>query len=89
MKKVYSKPEIFFESFSLSQNIASDCEVKPGDSILEFTGAGAGLGGGSVGYAFSATNCDVDVTNGGGDGEYNGVCYHVFSNNGTVNVFNS
>ena len=34
MKKVYSKPEIYFESFSLSQYIAAGCEVKPGDPEL-------------------------------------------------------
>lgn len=28
MKKIYSKPEIMFESFTLSENIAGDCEVK-------------------------------------------------------------
>lgn len=86
MKKVYSKPEIIFESFSLSQNIAAGCEITdPKDPILAMTGVGPG---GSVGYAFS-TSCDVDVTNGGGDGEWNGVCYHVFNNNGAINVHTS
>ncbi len=28
MKKVYSKPEIIFEDFALSTNIAGNCEVK-------------------------------------------------------------
>lgn len=28
MKKMYSKPEIMFESFAMSTNIASGCEVK-------------------------------------------------------------
>lgn len=28
MKKSYTKPEIAFESFTLSTNIAGDCEVK-------------------------------------------------------------
>lgn len=28
MKKIYSKPEIAYESFSLTTNIASGCEVK-------------------------------------------------------------
>lgn len=28
-KKSYQKPELFFESFALSQNIASSCEGKP------------------------------------------------------------
>ena len=29
MKKTYTKPEICFESFLMSTNIAGDCEVKP------------------------------------------------------------
>lgn len=28
-KKTYSKPDIFFEDFSLSTNIAAGCELKP------------------------------------------------------------
>lgn len=28
MKKIYSKPEIVFESFSLCQNIAAGCEIR-------------------------------------------------------------
>ena len=28
MKKLYSKPEIIFESFTLSTNIAANCELK-------------------------------------------------------------
>ena len=88
MKKTYSKPEIFYESFSLSQNIAAGCEIKdPHDPKLEMTGAGVN---GGIGYAFS-TSCDADVTNGGGDGWYNNVCYHVFGQNveNPINVHTS
>jgi len=86
VKKVYSKPQIVFESFSLSQNIAAGCEITdPKDPILAMTGAGPD---GGVGYAFSIS-CDVDVTNGGGDGGYNSVCYHVFNNNGAMNLLSS
>lgn len=83
MKKAYSKPEIVFESFSLSQNIAAGCEyTDPKDPDLEFTG---------LGFAFtSEANCSYQVPNQvGGDGEYNGICYHVFTNNGAVNLHNS
>ena len=80
MKKAYSKPQIYFESFSLSQNIAAGCEITdPKDERLYFTG---------LGYAFSSS-CDVPMTDAGGDGEYNGICYHVFSNNGAMNVHTS
>lgn len=84
MKKAYVKPEIVFESFSLSQCIAAGCEITdPKDPLLLVTGAG--LNGGD-GYAFS-TSCDVDYTNGGGDGEYGSVCYHVPGE--TLNFFYS
>lgn len=77
MKKIYSKPEIAFESFSLSQNIAAGCEyTDPKHPDLYFTG---------IGYAFT-TGCDVKFSDGGGDGEYNGICYHVPTDN---NLFNS
>ena len=82
MKKVYSKPEIYFESFSLSQNIAAGCEVKPGDPELEFNG---------LGFAFTdEANCSYKVPDQlGGDGEYNGICYHTFTNGGASNLHNS
>ena len=85
MKRTYEKPEIFFESFTLSLNIASNCEVGPKNPRLEMTGVGEN---GGVGYAFSSS-CDADVTDAGGDGGYNGVCYHTFDNNGLMNVFYS
>lgn len=77
MKKVYEKPEILFEDFSLSTHIAADCEVKPNDPDLEYPG---------VGFVFS-TGCDWPVDTSGGDGEYNQICYHVVKDN--VNVFQS
>ena len=83
MKKAYSKPQIYFESFSLSQNIAAGCEVPVGDPRLEFTG---------LGFAFTDedNNCGYKVPGQvGGDGEYNGICYHVFTNEGKVNLHNS
>lgn len=80
MKKPYSKPEIYFESFSLSQNIAAGCEVTdPHDERLYFTGEG---------FAFTSA-CDVNMDNGGGDGEFNTICYHVLSSDGGMNFFAS
>lgn len=89
MKKTYVKPEIMFESFTLSTNIAGDCEVKtytPSNNScgLEFTG---------VGTVFLDTMNGCQTENGGfpvhsegGDGEFNGICYHVPYGN---NLFNS
>ena len=88
MKKRYSKPDILFESFSLCQNIAAGCEIKPKNPILLMTG----VLGDRDGFAFNdSSSCDVDVTVAGGDGDYNGVCYHTFNQNveNPVNVFAS
>jgi len=78
MKKAYEKPEILFEDFSLSTHIASDCEYKPKDDALYLPGEG---------FVF-VEGCDVPMIGEiGGDGEYNGICYHVVKDN--VNVFSS
>lgn len=88
MKKAYSKPEIVFENFSLSTNIAGDCEVKtwlPSNNScgLEFTG---------IGKVFLDTmgGCTEEdgypIPSVGGDGEFNGLCYHVPYGD---NLFNS
>ena len=86
MKKTYSKPEIAFESFSLCNSIAAGCAItNPKDPLLEMTGMGPN---GGIGYALTMT-CDVDVTGGSGDGEYNGICYHVFSSTAQGSFFES
>lgn len=90
MKKAYMKPEIIFEDFSLSQNIATGCEEKIDTQSnnqcgIEWTD----------GTLFLSTMTDVcnskfnPMDNGGGDGEWQGICYHVFSNKGERNLFNS
>ena len=89
MKKAYSKPEIVFENFSLSTNIAGDCETKTNllsNNVcgIEFTGLGTvfldTMGGcnGENGYPIDSV---------GGDGEFNGICYHVPAD--INNLFNS
>ena len=77
MKKVYTKPEIFFDDFSLSQNIAGDCEEKidtqaRGQCGLDFGSFVVFLG--TVG-----TKCTGDgiVDGTDGDGQYGNICYHV------------
>lgn len=87
MKKVYTKPEIFYESFSLSQNIAGDCEEKtnnPSNNACAFDFSGI-----NVFLSSMAGICDgiqVNPDSYGGDGEFNGFCYHVFTGR---NLFNS
>lgn len=88
MKKTYVKPEIIFESFSLSQSIAAGCEVKTNTP----SSGQCGLEWGPDRLFLDTINdCKGDgkVTSVGGDGEANGICYHVFSNNSSYNLFNS
>ena len=84
MKKTYNKPEIMFESFTLSTNIAGDCKVKTwtpnsgscayevkdefGDTYNVFTSA--------------VTLCTTHEE----DGEYSNICYDVPYGD---NLFNS
>lgn len=84
MKKVYEKPEITFESFTLSQNIAADCEVKTG--LPSNNSCGMDFSGITI-FLDTMNGCDEKITSEGGDGEYNGICYHVPS--GNANLFNS
>ena len=87
MKKVYEKPEIVFENFSLSTNIAAGCEVKTNTPSQ----GQCGIKWGSDILFLADTNCTGDgiVIGQGGDGESNGICYHTFSNNGENSLFNS
>jgi hypothetical protein len=80
MKKAYSKPEIFFEDFSLSTNIAAGCELFP-----NFAEDACGVKWGKK-HIFLAEiqGCGTKIVN--GDPTYDGACYH---NPSDPNVFNS
>ena len=80
MKKTYAKPQIVFESFQLTANIAGDCNTKP-NSTNEAT-CGYNDNGWIV-FQNSAV-CNVQV---GPDGKHNGLCYHVPT--GDMSVFTS
>lgn len=75
MKKTYTKPQIALERFTLSTNIAGDCEKKtnnPSNSTcgLDFSGL--------MVFLDTMAGCtDIKVDNVGGDGEFNEICYHV------------
>ena len=77
MKKAYSKPEIFFEDFSLSTNIAAGCEKQPSNAT-----DGCGVRWGNV-FIFTANvnGCTSKIVEGSTTGnwvdkENNGLCYH-------------
>ena len=80
MKKVYEKPEILFESFSLSTCISKDCEVIITTSSYMVCGIG---GTGGIGMFDGEISGCVFIP---GE-EYNGPCYHVPID--TENLFNS
>ena len=88
MKRTYSKPDIAFESFSLSTSIAGNCEVKTdtksggecaypmdglGNVFLTTIHACRGVGGTPITDEQSLV--------------FNGFCYHVPTEN--RNLFNS
>ena len=84
MKKTYTKPEISFESFLMSTNIAGDCNVKTDtkgnmDCGLYFTGVG-------MVFMTNIGGC-TDLTLERDDGSFNGICYHVPTDN--TDLFNS
>lgn len=89
MKKAYMKPEILFEDFSLSQSIAAGCEEKTNTPSQEQCGFEFGPYVVFLDTPDSKCTGDGRVDNMGGDGEWNGICYHVFANDGERNLFNS
>ena len=80
MKKQYSKPEIMFESFTLSVNIAGDCEKIVGNPAKMQCGINGS--GGEVLF-IDQSICSFLVDN----DDYNGFCYHNPSD--SANLFNS
>lgn len=76
MKKVYSKPVIVFDNFSLSTNIAGDCEKDVTNSVKGSCGMPADdLEGFESFFIFTsaAEGCTLEMD----DGSHNSICYHV------------
>lgn len=85
MKKVYRKPQIMFEDFTLSTNIAAGCEEKTNLPSVNQCGV---LMSGLYVFIEGMTGCgDFPIQGTGGDGEANGICYQVPS--GEKNLFTS
>ena len=69
MKKRYQKPEVYFEDFELSTNIATACGTKaPGP-----TNGTCGVNVDGIGKVFLMAM--TDCTYKGADGDYS-ICYH-------------
>ena len=78
MKKTYTKPEISFESFLMSTNIAGDCGTII-DTESRNNCAYVLRSGHHVFLSNLSSICDTTEYGGDStvDGEYNGFCYHV------------
>ena len=80
MKKTYQKPEIMFEDFTLSVNIAGDCTVKtmtPSENSCAYP-VKAGFATWNV-FTAALDICTVkdDVSDKIQDGIFDSICYHV------------
>ena len=87
MKKVYTAPQILFESFTMSTNIAAGC-----DSIVGNPSKGSCAVLGSAGEKFFSGTmvdiCDFNVEEfGQAPDMWDGFCYHVPNENS--DLFNS
>lgn len=78
MKKAYSKPQIFFDSFELSQSIALGCEkiTNQAEYVCIVTEKDSGI--------VYITNSDCRYTPPGGN---DGICYHAPDD--STNVYSS
>lgn len=87
MKKAYVKPEIMFESFVLSTNIAGDCETI---TSLQVEGSCGYETRDGVVFIDMTMGCNVGVPKNEAEDDWiynNSVCYHVPID--TKNLFNS
>ena len=83
MKKTYTKPEISFESFLMSTNIAGDCEKPFVNNASKGTCAVLGTGGIAVFDGIVGAACKFPAEN----DQWDGLCYHVPTE--AANLFNS
>ena len=79
MKKIYSKPEITFESFAASTSIAAGCEFK---TTLQGPDACGYPTRNGVIFMSDISGCEYHQPD-----NYDSLCYHVPID--TTNIFNS
>ena len=72
-KRLYNKPEIVFEDFSLSTNIALGCDVKTHTPAAEKCGIEMTPGSGQIVFISEETGCNYHYA----DGAFNEICYYV------------
>lgn len=82
MKKLYSKPGIVYEDFSISTHIAKTCDVELG-TFEQGECGGYNLGTLNIFIDGSMAGCLIPLP----DDPSNGICYHVPVNG--MRLFNS
>ena len=86
MKKQYSKPGIFIESFNISQNISVGCKSVPGGTSLGHVNTGSkdscGWQSGNMSWWLQGNiKCRIPL---GENEEIEGVCYNNPSGGNTI-----
>ena len=84
MKKTYEKPQILFEDFTLTTNIAAGCETKTNTPHWNECAYTVPWGHGVADLFLSTINA---CTTHEADGEYDGFCYQTPTE--ANNLFNS
>ena len=84
MKKHYNKPEIMFEDFTISTNIAAGCERKTNTPYAGTCAYEVKFGKGTTNFFLESITACTTVES---DGEYDGFCYHTPTDGN--NLFNS
>ena len=87
MKKAYSKPEIMFEDFTLTNSITVGCGALVGAPTAGQC-AYEVITSRDTKYIFTASMTNI-CTSPENDDEYNGLCYHVFGPEAEGALFNS
>ena len=85
MKKVYSAPDIFFDSFALNENIAS-ANSNCNRNVTTMSSNRCGIDfGGKIVFTVAANGCIFKVQD--GHPMFDGLCYHIPS--ADARLFNS
>ena len=85
MKKAYSQPDILFESFALSENIASTSTACTRNNSGQYSGTCGFHWGGKIIFTHAASGCFTKITD--GSPAYDGICYMIPTNDNRL--FNS
>ena len=75
MKKAYSTPDIFFDSFALSENIASVNTNCAHNVTTQYSNICGLWYGETIVFTIAATGCEYPIQD--GSPYFDGLCYHI------------